>query len=113
MKVLCIDKVKPDMNSRSDIAELLKREAQVAWQHYSDGVIREMYFRAPPEQGAILVLECSGLDEAKELLMQLPLTKAGVIEWEVIGLAPFTLLNTLFAETKAAQTETAFTDVEK
>lgn len=97
MKVLCTDRIASGV-SPEDLGPHLRDEAREVWKLYGDGVVREMYFRVPAERGgAVLMLECPSVEEAKEVVDALPLTKAGLIEWDVAGLGPFTpVLNALF-----------------
>ena len=66
----------------------LKVEAQHIWVLYQKGMIRELYFRAERSE-AVLMLECTNLNEAKQILAALPLVKAGLITFEVIPLVPY------------------------
>jgi hypothetical protein len=45
-----------------------------------------------------LILECAGVEEAKDLLNTLPLVKAELIEFNVIPLAPYSGFERLFGE---------------
>ena len=74
----------------------LKAEAQRVWELYQNGVIRELYFRADRSE-AVLMLECTNMDEAKQILESLPLVKAGLITFEVIPLVPYPGFARLFA----------------
>jgi muconolactone delta-isomerase len=66
----------------------LRAEAARAWELYRAGVIRELYFR-PGLHTAVLVLECTGLEEATQLLGTLPLVIAGLITFDIIPLVPY------------------------
>ena len=74
----------------------LRVEAQHVWELYQNGVIRELYFRADRSE-AVLMLECTNMDEAKQILESLPLVKAGLITFEVIPLVPYPGFARLFA----------------
>ena len=73
----------------------LKDEMVVTWEHYKQGKIRELYFRQD-NPGVVLMMECNSLDEAQELLDELPLVKEHLIEFELIPLGYFEPLETLF-----------------
>jgi hypothetical protein len=47
-----------------------------------------MYFTADTRE-AVLILECGGADEARSHLAELPLVKAGLIDFEIIPLVPY------------------------
>jgi predicted aconitase with swiveling domain len=52
------------------------------------GVIREIHFREDRSQ-AVILLEAESTAQGQAVLGQLPLVKAGLIEFEVIGLRPY------------------------
>ena len=64
---------------------------------FTAGVLREAYFSAD-EHEAVLMLECGGADEARSHLAGLPLVKAGLIDFEIIPLVPYSGFTRLFAE---------------
>jgi muconolactone delta-isomerase len=79
---------------------LLQSEAAKVWELYQQGVIRELYFNAE-EHTAVLVLECQDEKAARQILAQLPLVQAGLIEFEVISLAPYDGFARLFSDEKS------------
>jgi len=94
MKILAIEKELP--NTHPDRFEPhLKAEAARVWELYKIGKIREMYFRGDREE-AVLILECTDIEETKMLLDSLPLVQAGLIEFEVIPLIPYPGFERLF-----------------
>ncbi len=95
MKVIAIEK---DLSTRAaaDRAALLLAEAKAAWDLCQFGTIREVYFR-DVESRAVLVLEVSSTREAEAVLAQLPLVRAGLSEFELIGLRPYPGFARLFA----------------
>ncbi len=58
-------------------------------------MVRELYFNAE-EHTAVLVLECQDMQAARQILAQLPLVQAGLIEFEVIPLTPYDGFERLF-----------------
>jgi hypothetical protein len=64
---------------------------------YKSGELREIYFRGDRDE-TVLILECAGVEEAKDLLNTLPLVKAELIEFNVIPLAPYSGFERLFGE---------------
>ncbi len=96
MKILAIEREAPGAN-REDCAPLLKAEAERVWELQTSGVIREIYFRSD-RRDAVLMLECSGIEEANAILSTLPLAKAGSIIFEIIPLSAYTGFSRLFAE---------------
>ena len=102
MKVLALDRIGEGVDPERDIYPHLAEEARAAWENYKGGVLREMYFRMPPERaGAVLILECVDLEEAREVVEALPLTQRGLVGWDLIPLGPFLPLEALFSEAAA------------
>ena len=95
MKVLALEKDRAGTSS-ADNAALLAAEAKAVWDLCQSGTIREIYFREVESQ-AVLVLEVPSTREAERLLAGLPLARAGLIEFEVIGLRPYPGFSRLFA----------------
>jgi muconolactone delta-isomerase len=96
MKILAIDKIAPGVDPQRDIYPHLRDEAMRAWELHTQGVIREMYFKAE-HGGAVLMLECADAAEARQVLDTLPLVKAGLVDFDIIPLGPFVPLTALFA----------------
>jgi hypothetical protein len=65
------------------------------WRLWKAGIVRENYARADLP-GVVIVFECASVDEAKRHIADFPLTRAGLIEWEVIALAAPLPLEYLF-----------------
>ena len=96
MKILAIEKEVPGVTDE-EFAPHLKAEAAWAWELHQAGVIRELYFRAD-WPGAVLVLECAGVQEAAGVLSTLPLVKAGLIAFDIIPLKAYPGFSRLFSE---------------
>jgi muconolactone delta-isomerase len=74
----------------------LKDEARRVWELQQSGAFREIYFNAD-QHTAVLMLECSDMDAARQLLATLPLVQAGLITFDVIPLVPYDGYARLFA----------------
>lgn len=87
MKILAIEQ---ELKGESVVGmqELLKAEADKVWQLYERGIIREAYFHAE-HHVAVFMLECSGVQEARQELQTLPLVQAGMIEFDILPLVPY------------------------
>ena len=96
MKILALEKEIPDVTAEA-LEPHLKSEATRVWELYQAGVFRELYFRQDRPE-AVLVLECTDVDEANRVLCTLPLVKAGLITFDVIPLKPYPGFARLFAE---------------
>lgn len=96
MKILAIEHDSGKENSSS----LLREEAKQVWELQASGVIREIYFRCDRRE-AVVMLECSNVEEAHTILSTLPLVKAGSISFELIPLSTYTAISRLFASNTA------------
>jgi muconolactone delta-isomerase len=95
MKILALEKEIPGAASE-DFQPFLKAEAARVWELYQSGVLRELYFRSD-QHTAVLILECEGVPQAEELLRDLPLVANGLIQFEILPLAPYPGFARLFA----------------
>lgn len=96
MKILAIEQEVPGVTGE-DFKPHLKAETSGVWELYQAGVIRELYFRAD-RSCAVLILECTDIEEARDVLGTLPLVKKGLISFDIIGLAPYPGFSRLFAQ---------------
>ena len=94
MKVIALEIENPSAGS-DGFQPHLEAEAQHVWDLQQQGVIREIYFR-PDQHTAVLVLECDSLEHAKELTSAFPLVVHGLIDFELIPLAPYSGFARLF-----------------
>lgn len=95
-KILAVDHLLPGATMEK-ITPHLKQEAKVAWELYQSGTFRELYFRKD-KPGAVIVMECVNVNEAKDIMKKLPLVKEGLIEFEFIPLGHFAPFETMFAK---------------
>lgn len=96
MKILALEVERPGARLEQ-FAPHLRDEAARAYALYEAGILRELHFRAD-RRSAVLVLECAALADARAALDSLPLVAAGLIEFELIPLAPYGGFARLFAE---------------
>jgi len=96
MKILALEKEK-EKATAGRVQPLLRAEAAQVWELYQAEVLREIYFRADRPE-AVLVMECENLSEAEAALNSLPLVQEGLIEFEIIPLAPYPGFRRLFGE---------------
>ncbi|PYE30553.1 hypothetical protein C8J37_11731 [Rhizobium sp. PP-WC-1G-195] len=95
MKLLCLDIPQPGASLETYQPHMLD-EARHSWKMYKDGVIRDIYFRQD-RPGVAIIAEAESVEAAKSSLADFPLAKAGLIDWQVIPLGPFTNWEALFA----------------
>jgi len=100
MKILAIER-EATGSSKVNASPFLKAEARRVWELQLSGVLREIYFRSDRHE-AVLMLECSGVEEAADILSTLPLVKGGVICFELIPLSAYTGFARLIADENAA-----------
>lgn len=95
MKILCLDRPLPGATFEK-YQPHLQAEVRHTWENYKKGVIRDVYFRQD-RPGVAIFLECSSLEEAKAVVAEFPLAKAGLLDFDLIPIGPFTNWELLFA----------------
>jgi hypothetical protein len=83
MKIIAYDSFKPGV-TLDDLKPYLKDEVSNVWRLWKAGIVRENYARTDTG-GVIIVFECVDLAEAQNYIADFPLSKAGLIEWQLIG----------------------------
>jgi hypothetical protein len=81
-------------NARTPILSTEMRETA---RLYLAGKIDQWFFKTD-ESGVVLIMNLADPNEAHELLEQLPLGRAGMMEFEIIPLGPLKPLATLLGE---------------
>jgi hypothetical protein len=94
MQILAIDRFLPG-TTMEKVQPHLRDEMVETWEHYKQGKIRQLYFRQD-HPGVVLMMECNSVEEAQELLDELPLVKEQLIKFEFIPLGYFEPLESLF-----------------
>jgi hypothetical protein len=100
-EVMVITSLKPG-TSMADVAKIVSEEVRTGVQLYLDGKIEQWYTRTDGK-GAVLLLRCKTIDEAKEIINGLPAVKAGYLNVEYIPLGPFTGLRRLMVPQPPAE----------
>ncbi|HVN53983.1 MAG TPA: hypothetical protein VMT46_06595 [Anaerolineaceae bacterium] len=95
MKLIAIEKELPGKTA-ADFEPHQVLEAKKAWELYQAGIFRELYFHKA-DHTAIIVLECSGVVEAREVLDSLPLVQQGLITFDILPLVPYPGFSRLFS----------------
>jgi hypothetical protein len=95
MKILAIEHESAEANPEL-FSLYAASEARKVWELHQDGIVRELYFRGDRTE-AVLVLECTSVEEAQHMLGTLPLVQAGLITFEVIPLRAYSGFARLFA----------------
>jgi hypothetical protein len=95
VKFLCLDIPQLGASMEKYMPHMLD-EARYGWQLYKSGLVRDIYFRQD-RPGVAIIAEGDSTDAVKKALSEFPLAKAGLIDWDVIPLGPFTNWEMLFA----------------
>jgi hypothetical protein len=90
MKIIAFDRFKPGVTLET-VKPYLKEEVSNVWRLWKAGIVRENYARAD-EPGVLSVFECDSVATVRRYIDDFPLSKAGLLEWELIALdAPLPL----------------------
>ena len=79
MQIICVVGRTESGKTAKIEPEQMQAEIRHAAAMYADGVIRQIWSRADAG-GAVLLFEVASLDEARSLIADLPLAKAGVLQ---------------------------------
>lgn len=96
MQVLALSRRKPGVTVEQ-LAPHAEGEALAAHRLIAQGVIRSAHM-CPERPGSALVLECESLDAARSHLGSLPMVQAGLIEFELSRMLPYTGYAVLFRD---------------
>jgi hypothetical protein len=97
MQHIAILKLKPTA-SEADQAKLRMAEVTKVWELLAADSVRAIHFFSGAGRGAVLHIEAPDPTQADALVRQLPMVAAGLLDAEILTLAPFTGLQALFAE---------------
>lgn len=86
-RILAFDRPRQGVTGE-DLQPHLAADARHAWGLCKSGVIRESYLRTD-RLGAALVLEVTGIDQARAVLAGLPLVRHHLIEFECLSVGAF------------------------
>ena len=79
------------------VVPLVNPESAKVWEYYAADLVRTVHYFAD-NSGAVLLFEAPNLEAVNGAVTQLPMVQAGVLELEVIPLAPYTGIAELFAK---------------
>jgi hypothetical protein len=85
--------------TREQITKVMPDEVRATVQMYLDGKIQQWYSKTDGK-GVVFVLNCRTVDEARELMATLPLSKAKYATFEFLGIAPLKPLSLLLGPPK-------------
>lgn len=101
MKVIALETERAGVE-QADYAPHLEAEARAVRDLLQAGIIREIHFREDRPQ-AVIMLEADSTAQAGKTLGELPLVKARLIDFELIGLKPYPGFARLVAERSTAE----------
>lgn len=96
MRILALDRPAAGARLESYRPYLLD-EVRHTWAAYRSGLVRDIDFRQD-RPGVVIFLECASVDEARHALAELPLARAGLLDFELVPLGPFVNWELLFAK---------------
>lgn len=74
----------------------VKAEALKSWEHYADGSVRQMHYIADMS-GVVFLWEAPDIAAVNKAIDEFPMKRAGVLNFEVLSLKPYTAIGELFA----------------
>lgn len=74
---------------REQVVALQPDEVRVVWEMNRSGFLRTMNMRGD-KRGMVAEVEATDIDEVKRQMATLPLDKAGLMEYQIIPLTPYT-----------------------
>lgn len=92
-QVLAMDRIQPGA-TEDKLKALLPDEVRAIVNLYLGGKIRQWYFRQD-RPGAILILEVGSMEEAERVIGSLPLTRSGLLAYDLIPIGPYVPLATM------------------
>ncbi len=75
-------------STSEDFAPLAESEKKQVYELKNEGVITEIYFRSDRDD-VVLIMNCESTEEVEDKLCSLPMVKAGLLEYEIIGLRDY------------------------
>ena len=96
MRIIAFDKFREGV-TLDTIQPYLKEEVANVWRLWKAGIVRENYARAD-EPGVVIVFELPDVATARRYLDDFPLSKAGLLEWDLIPIQIPLPIETLFRE---------------
>jgi hypothetical protein len=78
------------------VLPFVKPEAAKVWELYANDRLRSIHYIAD-KSGAVLLCEANDAEEINTITAQFPMAQAGVMQFEVLPLLPYTGTEALFA----------------
>ncbi len=88
MKILALARAVPNTSPEAFTPELIKAEVSAVVKLYQSDFVREIYVRQGGPS-AVLIIESDSAEAARAALGVLPMVEKGLLDFEMIPLAPF------------------------
>ena len=95
MRILAIERDVPGVNPKRMLPHL-RKEAAAVWALTKSDVLRGAWFTVADHR-AVLMLECAGEAEGRQILDSLPLVQRRLIDFDVCTLRPYDGFERLFS----------------
>lgn len=95
MQFVAILRLRNDATEQQQAA-VRRAEVPAVWDLAKSGVLRSIHFISAPGRGAVMMIEAADIGEATRHVDALPAVKGGLLNPEIIGLAPFNGYEVLF-----------------
>jgi len=101
MQHIAILRLKPEASEPMQ-AKHRRAEVEKVWELTLSDTLRAIHFFSGESRGAVLTLETADRAAAEAAVRSLPMVAAGLLDAEVLTLAPFTGLSALFGAPAAS-----------
>lgn len=91
--ILAMDRILPGA-TESKVKALLPEEARAVLNLYLAGQVQQWYFRQD-RPGVVLMLSADSVESAQALVDSLPMSKAGLLAYDLVPVGPYIPLATL------------------
>jgi len=88
MQILALSRRLPGVTAEQ-LSPLAQVESMAALALMEAGTIRSVHM-CPERPGSMIVLECESLDEARAVLRRLPMVSAGLLDFDLSRMLPYT-----------------------
>jgi hypothetical protein len=102
MTVLAIAHALPNATAEA-FQRIRPEEIRTVWNIYRRGQIGQIYYCTDREV-AVLMLNCTTIDEAGSILAELPMVRERLIDWDYYPIGPFTPWDGLLGAAAATST---------
>lgn len=88
MQFMVITERYTDRFTEEDFAEVIPEETEAVRRLYADGAVRQIWLRQDT-RGACFLMEAASLDEAQDIVADLPIARREMSGFQIIPLGPY------------------------